>query len=258
MLKIITTLIIGLLLPLNAVAKDCYIKSDSNSQNVERCLNEAEKGNAEAQHTLALMFGSGIGAAKDLSKSLFWNKKAANQGHVISQYILALIYDDEGELQDYGLALKWMTKAASQGHLESQYLLGARYYNGRGVPQDYKQALKWYSKAAIKGHLEAQYNLGTHYYQGKGFPQDDKQALRWLTKAANQGHPKAQYNLGIMYFKGRGVPQDYVMTYMWMNLAATTKDAMAIKFRNNILKKMSSSQIEDGQRLSREWFSKNR
>jgi len=43
-------------------------------------------------------------------------------------------------------------KAAEQGDVLSQFILGDMYYQGRGVPQDYSQAYAWFSVAVANGY----------------------------------------------------------------------------------------------------------
>jgi TPR repeat protein len=49
-------------------------------------------------------------------------------------------------------------------------------------------------------------------------------------------------------------PQDYAQAYMWVNLAAAQGFEDAVKMRDNLVKKLTPSQIEEGQRLAREWI----
>ena len=116
----------------------------------------AEKGNAEAQNRLGVMYSNGWGVQQDNSE-----------------------------------ALKWYRKAAEQGHAVAQTNLGDSYYLGKFVPQDYKKALKWYRKAAEQGDSWAQYRLGDIYERGQGVPRNDKEALKWYRKAAKHGYPGA-------------------------------------------------------------------
>ena len=74
---------------------------------------------------------------------------------------------------------------------------------------------------------------------------------------AAQGKAEAQFNLGVMYKKGQGVPQDYAQAYMWVNLAAAQGVEDAVRMRDNLVKKLTASQIEEGQRLAREWIAKH-
>ena len=57
-----------------------------------------------------------------------------------------------------------------------------------------------------------------------------------------------------MYHRGDGVPQDYVQAHMWWNLAAAQGDEDAIGNRDIIAGQMMPSQIEEAQRLAREWL----
>ena len=158
---------------------------------------------------------------------------------------------------DYATALREWTPLAEQGDANAQFNLGLMYANGQGVPQDYKTAAKWYKLAAEQGDAIAQLNLGFMYYNGKGVPQDYKTAVKWYTLSAEQGYATAQYNLGVMYGNGQGVPIDYVYAYMWFNLAAASGQKEAITGRDVTAKKMTQSQIEKAQDLSRECFRKN-
>ncbi len=63
--------------------------------------------------------------------------------------------------QDYTQAIKWFTKSAEQGNLVAQYNLALMYKKGRGVKQDYAQAFKWFKKSAEQGDANAQYSLGS-------------------------------------------------------------------------------------------------
>ena len=63
----------------------------------------------------------------------------------------------------------------------------------------------------------------------------------------------AQFSLGVMYSKGRGVPQDYVQAHMWVNLAAAQGNEQAQKTRDRLPKQMTPAQMDEAQRLAREW-----
>ncbi len=110
---------------------------------------------------------------------------------------------------------------------------------------------------AEQGDATAQNNLGLMYYLGKGVPQDYKQAVNWYRKAAEQGFASAQSNLGLMYANGQGVPQDYVMAHMLWNVAAANGHKEATENREIVAKKMTPSQIEEAQKLAREWMRKH-
>jgi hypothetical protein len=122
---------------------------------------------------------------------------------------------------------------------------------------DYATALKEWRPLAEQGHASAQYTLGLMYRNGRGVPKDYKLAVKWYRKSAEQGKASAQYNLGFMYEKGLGVPKDYVLSHMWFNLSAANGNKNGQKNRDIVEKRMTPSQIEDAQRLAREWLEKH-
>lgn len=181
----------------------------------------AEKGNADAQINLGLMYAYGAGIP-----------------------------------QDFAQARVWYRKAADQGYAEAQIYLGGTYAGGLGVPRDDAQAVVWYQKAADQGNAEAQTYLGDAYRNGRGVPQQTyEKALIWYRKAANQENAEAQTYLGWMYEEGAGAPKDYVRAHMWFNLAASRAELhnQAANSRDELAAKMTPAQIAEAQRLASEW-----
>ena len=157
------------------------------------------------------------------------------------------------ERKDYKAAYKLWLPLAEQGDAGAQYLLGYMYDLGQGVLQDYKEAVKWYRLAAEQGLAQAQGTLGGMYALGQGVEQSYKETVKWYRLAAEQGLAQAQSNLGEMYYRGKGVPQDYVLAHMWFNLAGSSGYKDGVKNRNILEKKMTPTQIEEAQRLARNW-----
>jgi len=91
------------------------------------------------------MYRKGEGVQQNYSKTVFWFTKAAEQGYVIAQGVLALMYYEgqEGVQQDYSKAVHWFNKAAEQGDASAQYFLADMYYEGEGVIKDYVESYKW-------------------------------------------------------------------------------------------------------------------
>ena len=147
---------------------------------------------------------------------------------------------------------------ANQGDADAQFNLAVMYYHGVETPQDTRYAIYWYTKAAEQGHVNAQYNLEKLYMYGYGkeVRQDPKLAVYWLTKASEQGLVQAQYNLGHMYEWGDGGPQDYKLAFYWYTKAAELGNFFAKEDRDKMLERMSQSQIEEVQKLSKELYEK--
>jgi TPR repeat protein len=111
-------------------------------------------------------------------------------------------------------------------------------------------------KAASGGDVLAQYNLGTMYYDGDGVPKNYREAEKWLRKAAEQGDTSAQCVLGTIYCNGEGVSQDFVQAYVWWGLAALNGSREGRSLREELTKKMTSSQLREAKKLIAEWAAK--
>jgi uncharacterized protein len=124
---------------------------------------------------------------------------------------------------------------------------------------DYAEALRIWGQLADQGDARAQFSVGKMYYIGQGVQRDYAKADEWFQKAADQGFAYAQFNLGVAYEDGGlGVPQDYALAHMWFNLAsspATNTDLrqMAVQNRDQVAGKMTPAQIDEAQRMAREW-----
>ena len=53
--------------------------------------------------------------------------------------------------KDYATDASWFRKAAEEGNVIAQHDLGVMYAKGEGVPQDYVQAHMWFSLSAAQG-----------------------------------------------------------------------------------------------------------
>ncbi len=106
-------------------------------------------------------------------RSLDELRVAAEKGDAEAEFTLAgLYYKGEGVQQDYNEAAKWYIKASEQNLWKAQFNLGAMYEDGLGVPQSYKKAVEWFTKAAEQNDPSAQFTLGLIYHNGEGVPQE--------------------------------------------------------------------------------------
>jgi TPR repeat protein len=97
-----------------------------------------------------------------------------------------------GVAKDDAEAVRWYQKAADQGNNAGQNNLGEMYQLGRGVAKDDAEAVRWYRKAADQGLAEAQYYLAWMLERGRGTAKSVADATRWYRRAAAQGHAKAR------------------------------------------------------------------
>jgi len=112
----------------------------------------ADRGHAEAQYLLGVMYAAGRGAPQDVVKGAGWFRLAAEQGHVIAQYELGLRYGlGLGVREDFSESARWYRLAADQGNVDAQYILGVLYSLGKGVPRDFVVGYMWFDLAAAQG-----------------------------------------------------------------------------------------------------------
>src|SRR5262249_18321630 len=71
-------------------------------------------------------------------------RAAAEKGEADCQFNLALMYEKGiGVTQDEKEAVVWYRKSAEQGNSNAQFNLGVLYENGRGCAVDFAQANQW-------------------------------------------------------------------------------------------------------------------
>jgi uncharacterized protein len=158
--------------------------------------------------------------AKDYASAMAYYRMAADKGDAQAQYDIGLLYSNGmGVSRDDKIAFQWFHVAAAQGHVASITWLGVMYASGRGVQQDYIESMKWNKKAAELGSPHAQHNLGLMYYFGQAVPVNTSEAMRWFRQSAEQGFAKAQLSLGLMY-KGKGPQQNYAEAMKWFQSSA--------------------------------------
>ena len=104
-----------------------------------------------------------------------WNRMKAELGDADAQYLLA----ESLRPEDVAAAVPWYRRAARQGHVAAQTMLAFLLANGIGVPPDPGRAVSWYRRAAAKGDVGAQNNLGYMHEHGAGvdYMRAIKQAL---------------------------------------------------------------------------------
>jgi tetratricopeptide (TPR) repeat protein len=102
------------------------------------------------------------------------------------------------DLDDFERAAEIWEPLAQQGHVLSQYNIGLLYENGLGVPHRPDLAFFWYRMAALNDNDDARYNLGGLYFRGEGVERSVEQAAQVWTESANAGNPNAAYNLGVI------------------------------------------------------------
>ncbi len=144
-------------------------------------------GGAESSGEEADRRGREAFARKDYASALSWLRKAADRGDAEAQAKLGLMYyEGLGVKQDFAQAFTWYLKAAKQDHVVAEEIVGNMYRWGKGVTKDYALAVPWLRKAADSGSSNARTVLGTMYLVGEGVPQDFEEAAKWLQRGEEQ------------------------------------------------------------------------
>ena len=199
---------------------------------------------------MALLTGCGGKPGEAVFRKTFAD---AEKGDAQAQLALGLLYArGEGVGRDDVAAAKWFRKSAEQNHRDAQFNLGISYMTGEGVTRDSSEELKWFQKAADQNHADAQFNLGVAYAQGEIVPKDLKRAAEWLTRAAEQNHAEAQSKLAFMYASGAGVARDPVRAHAWWNVAAANGDPDARRNLTTLEKEMTPQAMNEAVALARQ------
>lgn len=173
---------------------------------------------------------SGVTAYKagDYKTALREFSKDAAAGNANAQFNLAILYlTGRGVKRDLSKAVEWHLKAAAQGLPAAEHGLGVIYYQGLGVKQDYAQALVWFRRAAAKGFADSEFNIGVMYFNSQGVRRDDFEVVKWVTLAASRKFSPAEFRMGQMYEKGVIFAKDLSAARHWYGLAAKHGDKNA-------------------------------
>ena len=123
-------------------------------------------------------------------------KELVEKGDADAQVGLGMLYmTGQGVEKDINRAIEWFRLAAAQGNRFAQNKLGEQYKIGEGVERDYAQAYKWFKLSADQGFATAQSNMGQLYQFGLGVTADEDEALKWFKLAADQGNSLAKSSL---------------------------------------------------------------
>ena len=125
----------------------------NEGKSFEWFLKAAEAGEPFAMGQVAFLYFLGAGVKGDIVEAVRWSLAAADHNDPLGQYVLGLIYTEaftSPRWTDLQKGIAWLRRAAEQGHLYSQYKLVGAYRDGFGVPKDLTTAYMW-AKLADEG-----------------------------------------------------------------------------------------------------------
>ena len=126
-----------------------------------------------------------------------WQKfkltQEANAGDALAQHELGLRYLlGEGTPADTAQAVYWVKKAADQNLISAKYNYAIFLINGIGVPWDPYSAFKYFKSAANDGMVQAQYVVGILYTDNLTVKRNWNLAYYWIKKASNNDYEPAK------------------------------------------------------------------
>jgi len=162
-------------------------------------MHQTQCDRLEAHNYLGCHYALNSWFADNLKLAIKHFKKAADQGHVLAQANLGMLFLMAKDVVINGaLAVKYLQAAADQGDelalnmLPSAYYeLGLAYKGGWLHEGCHKKAFIFFSKAASDGHELAMLELGNYYENAKVVSYDPAQAASWYYKAAALGNRDA-------------------------------------------------------------------
>ena len=180
----------------------------------------------------------------------------ANKGDAEAQYHVGMMYNNGiGTPQDPKLAFGWFQKSAAANDPLGAYKLGC-YYAGQFagvVAIDHAEALKHKLVAAQAGYSLAQHDVALIYASQGNYDE----AVKWLQQAGEQGFDGALGLLARVYSDGSGVPQDDLMAFVYMKRAVEVSnmetDANSQTMLKDLMAKLSEADLAKAQKLIAEW-----
>ncbi len=113
----------------------------------------AEKGNADVQAAIAVMYHTGQGVPQSYKKAFYWYKKAAESGNVAAQANLGVMYaKGTGTKKDYVQSYAWYSLAADALSIKKvgSALWGIDYLATQMSPTEIKKAKSLKKEYATK------------------------------------------------------------------------------------------------------------
>jgi len=153
---------------------------------------------------------------KDTITSVYWMELAAEQGNADAQYYLGRW--GFSEVRDEPFNLDHLLKAADQGHVMAQDVLAKMYLRGQnGVEEDLEEGARWCKLASESGqdYANAHQRLARVYSKGWGVSEDLTLATELYRRAALLGDSWSMQKLSSRYERGYGVEQDRAWAYAW-------------------------------------------
>ncbi len=212
----------------------------------------AEQGDADGINMVGMSYYQGCGVEKDRHKAAVHFLMAARMGHPQAQYNLGLLLCGEGKACTQGLerSVYWFRKAADQGDVPAFWEMGNAYREGLGVERDFSEAAEWFSRGVQAGDPSCMTFLGLMHFRGEGMAEDEETAVELWREAADLDNSDAMLYLGVCCERGLGgVKRCGRKAAEWYRMAdyfgsASAAESLAELYRRSPLLKLRMKTME--------------
>ncbi|MFP5391974.1 MAG: TonB family protein [Gammaproteobacteria bacterium] len=208
-------------------------------------LKAAEGGIAEAQYKTGRFLLDGTAGLQGEAQGEDWLRKAADQGHDMAAYDLALRLEHKsGANPDPTERLRLLRIAAEKDNARAQYSLAVallRTSLAQAGPGDAQEAVRWLEAASADRHGDAELLLAELKLEGKQVPQDEVGGMQLLRRAAEGGNVTAMATLGKLLERGLHTPADANAAQQWARRAARYGTAVVRPFGSGYFARVTAA-----------------
>ncbi len=203
------------------------LREIKNNQN--NLSSKAEKGDADAQYKLGLLYlhedfngdrnGEYFDGFKE-GKSLL--ESAGKKGHVKALYVSYMVGKASGSRDEENL--KWLRESSDADYVPALHQMGLYYHYKGATPdgyfpdeQDNRRAADFFKRAVLKGSLRSQARLAYLYSKGLGVRKDIDRAYILYLDAAQRGLYRAYSRIALDWHDRGGIDpnQEKFDEYWW-------------------------------------------
>lgn len=168
----------------------------------EWCLDQAERGNPEAQHAIAKLFQAGIFGGQDQSAAYQWCSRAVESGYVPALHMLAGLEADQKK------SVELFEAAANLNYAPALVALATMYLAEDASPRGMIRARGYLERAVALGDSAARIILGNLLIESDVLSETTR-GLKLMEASALQGNASAHRILSNLYAAKRfGIPVD--------------------------------------------------
>src|SRR6185437_1100608 len=222
-----TNRLFGGLLAARALRRGVRQAEKGNPKGAFQLLSRAARaGIPEAEFRIGRCYLEGAGVPPSRPDGVRWVERAAEQGYVEAQALLATLslhgmgpalaqagigglFGGHTQMEpDYDAAAKWARKAAEGGSAEGQAVLAFILTSGPESHRNPAEGDAWYKKSAAGNCPQGQLGHAMALARDTSDPAVQAEVVRLLRSASESGLATALYLYGMIQERGVGAPQD--------------------------------------------------